>query len=654
MLELVAGGAAVGIAQSRQRLQQGLTRHPDPQDRGRDLRHQLRGQVEVLGLDRRVAAGLAAERVEVGRHVAVGAVGLEQRGGRLHRCEQLLAGLGRGHGRSGGDGSGGGRGRVGVGDHGLLDAQRAGNLLVEAVLALQQQLDPPQEGARLGALDDPVVIGRGHRHHLRDAKRLDPLGGGVRPLGRVGDRARGDDRALPRHQPWDRGDRPDPARVGQRDVGALEVIGGEGVLARLGDQVLVVAVEGGEVELLGALDRRHHEAARAVLALDIDGDAEVDRAALDRERLVVADLEGADHHGPLLRCLDDRPGDQMSEGDLHPALLQHSVQRLALGVEGVDRDRPERGGGRDLAALVHRLCEHRRRAAQCLGLPGRRWRRCPVAVGGGEDVLLAHLAAGPGAADQSKVDPVGRRRPPRHGSRLDAVTVSGLRSRLGNHRRGGCPALSALRGPGVAGLTGLHLGKRRADLDHVVDLDQQLGDRPRGGRRDLGVDLVSRDLDHGVAFGDRVALGDVPLEHRPLGHRLAHGRHLDLDSGGLSHSRLSLCDARSRGTASGEGRSTRQAGDHVGLVRDRVEDVADEELAGPPGVTAEATAQLPGGRHRPAQRQRGAALRADDCSVGDHLDPMAGDAPFRGDVGRPRPLLPGERRLLERVEMKRH
>ena len=65
--------------------------HPDAQDRGRDLRHQLRGQVEVLGLDRRVALRLGAERVEVGREVAVGAVGLEQRGRGLHRLQQLLA-----------------------------------------------------------------------------------------------------------------------------------------------------------------------------------------------------------------------------------------------------------------------------------------------------------------------------------------------------------------------------------------------------------------------------------------------------------------------------------------------------------------------------------------------------------------------------------
>ena len=52
-------------------------------------------RLSVLRLDRRVALGLAAERVEAGGEVAVGAVALEQRGRGLHRLQQLLVGLGR-------------------------------------------------------------------------------------------------------------------------------------------------------------------------------------------------------------------------------------------------------------------------------------------------------------------------------------------------------------------------------------------------------------------------------------------------------------------------------------------------------------------------------------------------------------------------------
>ena len=261
VLELVGDRAAVGLAHPRQRLQQGLAGDADAQDRGRDPGHQLRGQVEVLGLDRRVALGLAAERVEAGGEVAVGAVALEQRGRRLHRLQQLLVGLGRGDGHlarrrgapsGGAEAEAGWAAEIGAG----VEAEVGGDPLVEVVLALQQLLDAAQEGARLGALDDPVVVGRGQRHHLRDAELAQAVGRGVGPLGRVGDRAGGDDRALAAHQARHRGDGADPARVGQRDVGALEVVGGELVLARLVDQLLVVAVEGGEVEPVGALDRR--------------------------------------------------------------------------------------------------------------------------------------------------------------------------------------------------------------------------------------------------------------------------------------------------------------------------------------------------------------------------------------------------------------
>ena len=64
VLDLVRDRAAVRIAHPRQRVEKRLALDPDPQDRGRDPRHQLRGQVEVLGLERRVALRLAAERVE--------------------------------------------------------------------------------------------------------------------------------------------------------------------------------------------------------------------------------------------------------------------------------------------------------------------------------------------------------------------------------------------------------------------------------------------------------------------------------------------------------------------------------------------------------------------------------------------------------------
>ena len=280
--------------------------------------------------------------------------------------------------------------------------------LVEVVLALEELVDPAQERAGLGALDDPVVVRRGHRRDLRDAERLQLLGRSVRPLDRVGDRADGDDRALARHEARHRGDRADAAWVGQRDVRALEVVGGELVLPRLRDQVLVIGVEAGEVERVGAADARHHERARAVLALDVHGDAEV-HPGTDRDpRLVVVLGVGAGHHVVLGRRAHDRPCDQVRERDLEALLLELGVDRLSLGVERVDGKRPERGRRRHLAALVHQVRERPGGAAErlLLALGGcRRGRGAVAAVRRREDVGLHDLAAGARALDRADVDP---------------------------------------------------------------------------------------------------------------------------------------------------------------------------------------------------------------------------------------------------------
>ena len=137
-------------------------------------------RLRFSGCERRVALGLGAERVEVGGEVAVGAVALEQRGRRLDRLQQLFVDLARRRRRRrrrGGAPSGGAEAEAGWAEAigGGVDAEVGGDRLVEAVLALQQLLDPAQEGARLGALDDAVVVGRGQRHHLRDAELLDPF-----------------------------------------------------------------------------------------------------------------------------------------------------------------------------------------------------------------------------------------------------------------------------------------------------------------------------------------------------------------------------------------------------------------------------------------------------------------------------------------------
>ena len=76
----------------------------------------------------------------------------------------------------------------------------AKNLLVESVFAFEQRLQTAQEGAGLGALHHPMIVGAGDRHHFAQAQLSPQLVGHAVILGRIVDGAGGDDRALARHQ----------------------------------------------------------------------------------------------------------------------------------------------------------------------------------------------------------------------------------------------------------------------------------------------------------------------------------------------------------------------------------------------------------------------------------------------------------------------
>ena len=92
-------------------------------------------------------------------------------------------------------------------------------------------------------------------------------------------------------------------------------------------------------------------------------------------------------------------------------------------------------------------------------------------------------------------------------------------------RRLGC----RIRCTGCAPAPAADPAEHLADLDGGARLDEQLGHRAARGRGDLGVDLVGRDLDDRLVGLDRVADRLGPLEHGPLGDRLAHRRHDDVD-----------------------------------------------------------------------------------------------------------------------------
>ena len=81
-----------------------------------------------------------------------------------------------------------------------------------------------EEQSRLGALDDPVVVGGADGDDLGHAEVGQCALIGPLILRRVVDGAYTDDGALPGHQPGHRLDGADRPRVGQRDGGPGEVI----------------------------------------------------------------------------------------------------------------------------------------------------------------------------------------------------------------------------------------------------------------------------------------------------------------------------------------------------------------------------------------------------------------------------------------------
>ena len=121
-----------------------------------------------------------------------------------------------------------------------------------------------------------------------------------------------------------------------------------------------------------------------------------------------------------------------------------------------------------------------------------------------------------------------------------------------------CGRLEPRRGSGAAGPGSARRARRpaapagrdhrqhRSDLDRLALGDEHLGDDPLSRARDLGVDLVGRDLEQRLVLGDRLARLLEPFRDRPLRDRDAHlgHHHLDLRSG--SHDRFTLLVGEAR------------------------------------------------------------------------------------------------------------
>ena len=248
-------------------------------------------------------------------------------------------------------------------------------------------------------------------------------------------RADADDRALAAHQPGHRMHGADGAGVGQRDRHAGEVLGGQLAVAGAPHDVLVGGDELAEPHRVGALDARHHQLTGAVLALQVDRQAEVGVRGRDGVRLPVDLGEVPVHVRELLDRLHDRVADQVGERDLAAAgplevvVDDDAVVDHQLGGDGAHARR-----GRHVQRRRHVLHDGGGRAAQYLRL---------IAVGGGwpsrpASVLplwvwrVSRLTWRPAAASRPVVLPWrARARPSRAARRptlaVGAVACCGLR-----------------------------------------------------------------------------------------------------------------------------------------------------------------------------------------------------------------------------------
>jgi hypothetical protein len=244
-------------------------------------------------------------------------------------------------------------------------AQVVEDLFVESVLAIEQALHEAQEHAGFGALYDAVIVGAGERHHLADAEHGARLIGGAQIFGGVIDGPGGDDGALSHHEARARGHSADGSRIRERNRGVLEIGGRQFGAAGACHQVVESSDVFLEIERSGILDVGHHEAARAVFARDVDGDAEVHLGVQHAEGLTVALGVSMVESGNFFQGFDDSPADKVCVRDFAAADERAVlVDDAPVFVHHFDGDGALRGGERNGDAGRHILGDTSGGAAQ--------------------------------------------------------------------------------------------------------------------------------------------------------------------------------------------------------------------------------------------------------------------------------------------------
>ncbi len=271
----------------------------------------------------------------------------------------------------------------------VRDAQRAEQVVVEAVFTEQQPVDLAQELARLRALNDAVVVRRRDRHDLADREVGQRFCRCTLELRLVLHRADTDDAALTLHQPWHRRDRAERAGIRERDRGSRKVIGGQLVRPRPPHDVLVCHPELGEVEILGTLDRRHEQLPAPVVLGHVDREPEVDVVVMNHAWLAVDLGVGRVHLRQCNGCPDDCVADDVGERDLPAAsALEVVVHHQAVVGDELGRDVTQACCGRHREACFHvgdgacgRALERQHLVRGCSAVRGGRGREGTDAVG---------------------------------------------------------------------------------------------------------------------------------------------------------------------------------------------------------------------------------------------------------------------------------
>ena len=152
-----------------------------------------------------------------------------------------------------------------------------------------------------------------------------------------------------------------------------------------------------------------------------------------------------------------------------------------------------------------------------------RCRRCARARSAARAATISDAAGPPSTAVAPRCRR--RRRPGRGAAGLAAAAACGLG---GSGRRAACGAV--WRGAGGAAVSPASPIDATTVLTGTVSPSLTLISvrTPAAGRRDLGVDLVGRDLEQRLVAVDRVADLLEPPDDGPFGDRLAHLRHHDV------------------------------------------------------------------------------------------------------------------------------